>query len=208
MSDRLVLLLDGGLVTKKLQEQTGRFPTAAEVQGFTRVLLAKPPICEMALLRIYFYDADPYDGRSTNPIDGSIIDFRHTDRFRESSALLSGLELKPHFAVRRGSLILTGWRLGARASENLKAKATAKATLEARDIVPDVKQKGVDLKIGLDIAWISLKRLADCIVLVTADSDFVPAMKFARREGLRVYLDTLGHSHVNRDLRVHADLVL
>jgi uncharacterized LabA/DUF88 family protein len=53
-----------------------------------------------------------------------------------------------------------------------------------------------------------LRRLAECIVLVTADSDFVPAMKFARREGLWVYLEAMGHPYVAHQLRVHADLVL
>jgi len=40
------------------------------------------------------------------------------------------------------------------------------------------------------------------------DSDLVSAMKFARREGLRVYLDTLGSHHVRPELKVHADRVL
>jgi uncharacterized LabA/DUF88 family protein len=70
-----------------------------------------------------------------------------------------------------------------------------------------MKQKGVDLRIGLDIALMSLKRLAEVIVLVTGDSDLVPAMKFARKEGVRVYLEAMGHA-VRRELRVHADFVL
>lgn len=68
-------------------------------------------------------------------------------------------------------------------------------------------QKGVDIRIGLDIAWIAIKGLADVLVLVTGDSDFVPAMKFARKEGLRVYLDAMGHG-IRRELKAHADLVL
>ncbi len=47
------------------------------------------------------------------------------------------------------------------------------------------------MRIGLDIAWLSLKRIVDAVVLVTGDSDFVPAMKFARKEGIRVYLEAL-----------------
>jgi len=39
------------------------------------------------------------------------------------------------------------------------------------------------------------------------DADFVPALKFARKEGLRVYLETLGHS-VRRELKAHADVIL
>lgn len=59
----------------------------------------------------------------------------------------------------------------------------------------------------VDIASIALKRLASMVVLVTGDSDFVPAMKFARREGLRVVLDSLGRS-VRPELKLHADRVI
>ena len=68
-------------------------------------------------------------------------------------------------------------------------------------------QKGVDIRIGLDIAWISLKRVVDAIVLVTGDSDFVAVMKFARKEGLKVILSPMGHS-VRRELKAHADLII
>jgi uncharacterized LabA/DUF88 family protein len=44
------------------------------------------------------------------------------------------------------------------------------------------------------------------IVVVTGDSDLIPAFKFARREGIRVHLDCLGHG-VRRELKVHADVV-
>ena len=49
------------------------------------------------------------------------------------------------------------------------------------------------------------KRFVERIVLVTADSDFIPAMKFARREGVQVTLVTMGHMLVKRELKVHAD---
>jgi uncharacterized LabA/DUF88 family protein len=45
------------------------------------------------------------------------------------------------------------------------------------------------------------------VVVVTGDSDFVPAFKFARREGVKVILETMGHN-VRTELRAHSDLVL
>jgi len=66
------------------------------------------------------------------------------------------------------------------------------------------KQKGVDMRMGLDIASITLKKLADTIVLVSGDSDFVPAAKLARREGMELILDPLWQS-VNDDLFEHID---
>ena len=61
------------------------------------------------------------------------------------------------------------------------------------------------MRIGLDIAALTLKKIAQIIVLVSGDSDFVPAMKFARREGAQLYLVTLGHG-VRDSMLDHADL--
>lgn len=68
----------------------------------------------------------------------------------------------------------------------------------------DLRQKGVDMRIGLDIASITLKRLASTVVLVAGDADFVPAAKLARREGVQFILDPLWQS-VADDLFEHID---
>ena len=67
-----------------------------------------------------------------------------------------------------------------------------------------LKQKGVDMRIGVDIASITLKKQASTIVLVSGDSDFVPAAKLARREGMEFILDPLWQK-VNDDLYEHID---
>ena len=48
------------------------------------------------------------------------------------------------------------------------------------------------MRIGLDVAALALKRLVGAVVLVSGDADMVPALRFARREGLRTYLHTMG----------------
>ncbi len=68
----------------------------------------------------------------------------------------------------------------------------------------DLRQKGVDMRIGLDIASITLKRLASTVILIAGDADFVPAAKLARREGLQFILDPLWQS-VSDDLFEHID---
>jgi predicted TIM-barrel fold metal-dependent hydrolase len=57
------------------------------------------------------------------------------------------------------------------------------------------------------IARLALRGLVDTLVVVTGDSDLIPAFEFARREGVRVLLDPLG-APVRRELRTHADAVL
>lgn len=67
-----------------------------------------------------------------------------------------------------------------------------------------LRQKGVDMRIGIDIAAVALKRQADTIVLVSGDSDFVPAAKLARREGVDFILDPMWQQ-INDDLYEHID---
>jgi uncharacterized LabA/DUF88 family protein len=75
------------------------------------------------------------------------------------------------------------------------------------DVSIDLRQKGVDMRIGLDIASMTLRRHVDTIILVTGDSDFVPAAKFARREGVEFLIDPLWHT-VSDELLEHADGVV
>ena len=72
------------------------------------------------------------------------------------------------------------------------------------DFAAALRQKGVDMRIGLDIAAITLKRQAEIVVLVAGDADFVPAAKLARREGMQFILDPLWQN-VSRDLFEHID---
>ena len=88
--------------------------------------------------------------------------------------------------------------------QNLTASPRA---LEANDLIPNISQKGVDLRMGLDIARISLQKLAEIVVVASGDSDLIPAFKFARREGMQVYLHRMDHG-VRRDLKAHADIVI
>ncbi len=70
--------------------------------------------------------------------------------------------------------------------------------------MPNFQQKGVDIKIGIDIIHLAYKKLVDQIVLITGDSDFVPAAKVARTEGIDVILDSMG-SKVTDKLAEHVD---
>jgi uncharacterized LabA/DUF88 family protein len=72
------------------------------------------------------------------------------------------------------------------------------------DVNIELRQKGVDMRIGLDIASMALKQQLDTIVLVTGDSDFVPAVKLARREGVEVLIDPLWQ-RVGDKLAEHVD---
>lgn len=76
--------------------------------------------------------------------------------------------------------------------------------LKEEHFVLDIKQKGVDMKIGIDIASLAYKKQVDRIILIAGDSDFVPASKLARREGIDFVLDPMWN-HINPDLFEHID---
>jgi len=205
MPSKVALLLDGGFVKKKLRQRQEQFATATDITSLCTEILAKPRLEKSELFRIFYYDAPPYEGDGENPISREVTRFSTTLQAKQNRALLDSLELQEDFAVRRGELMLSGWKLGSQALRSLRKGGPRE--IHGKDLVPDLSQKGVDLRIGLDIASLSVKRIVDILVLVTGDSDLVPAIKFARKEGLRVYLECLGHG-VRRDLKAHADVVL
>lgn len=60
------------------------------------------------------------------------------------------------------------------------------------------------MKIGLDIASLAYKQIVQKIILIAGDSDFVPASKFARREGIEFILDPM-RKEIRADLMEHID---
>jgi uncharacterized LabA/DUF88 family protein len=78
------------------------------------------------------------------------------------------------------------------------------SSLDGGTVSLGLHQKGVDMRIGIDIASLTLKQQVDTIILVAGDSDFVPAAKMARREGIEFILDPLWQE-VSADLFEHID---
>ena len=74
------------------------------------------------------------------------------------------------------------------------------------DVRPLIQQKAVDMKMGIDIALIATKKIADLLIIIAGDSDIVPALKLARREGMQVCLDPL-RNPIRPELSEHVDFI-
>jgi uncharacterized LabA/DUF88 family protein len=99
---------------------------------------------------------------------------------------------------------LAHWQLR---QDSLKALISGRrnwASLCDEDFRLDLRQKGVDMRIGLDIASLAYKRQINQLILISGDSDFVPAAKLARREGIDFVLDPMW-STIRPDLHEHID---
>ncbi len=204
---RYAILLDGGFVTKKLQAHHQRPATADDVVAVCDRIKMAAEVADYDLLRIYYYDAWPSDETVKLPISTNPHNLANTTRFRQAQSLYDQLVLKPSFALRMGEVRLSPyhWKLKPRSISALKQQPRA---LADNDFALDIGQKGVDLRIGLDMARLALRETVHAVVVVTGDSDFVPAFRFVRREGVKVILDTLGHKNVRPILKQHADFVL
>ena len=204
--ERFAVLLDGEYVKKTLWKRSKRDPDSSAVMSEVKRIRATGDLAQRDLYRVFYYTADPLAAKAMNPLTRETVDFGATPVHQRNTRLIDQLENQRDVAVRRGTLAHQGWEIGKSAMRALTLGQ--KQSIEAADLVPKIVQKGVDVRIGLDIASLSLKRLVNLIVLVTGDADLVPAMKFARREGVRLYLDTLGAKHVRAELKVHADVIL
>lgn len=160
---------------------------------------------ERELYRIFYYDCHPLSKKIYHPLLKRDIDFSQSKLHTWMQVFFDSLLKKRKVALRLG-------RLAEQASYTLRADSTRAlldgsitlSDLQNKDFTFDSRQKGVDMRIGLDIASMAYKKQVEQIILIAGDSDFVPAAKLARREGLDVILDHMGN-HINADLHEHVD---
>lgn len=183
--------------------------------------------------RLFYYDAEPYTGQPYHPLYNRQIAFAQTDEAIFRRELFDQIKRKRKFALRLGTLtkeadwspynrhmkaLLKIWHVAPAlytaifedgdkerlATTDVERALRAWMELVESDVRLPLRQKGVDMKIGLDIASMTLKHQIDTIVLVTGDSDFIPAAKVARREGVEFILDPMWQS-VEGGLMEHID---
>ena len=122
------------------------------------------------------------------------------------SDFLNELKKKRKLAVRLGKLAeeQAYYTIRPNIVKKLCTGSLTFADLTEADFCVEIDQKGVDMKIGLDIASLAYKKQVEQIILISGDSNFVSAAKLARREGIDFILDPLG-APIKPDLFEHID---
>lgn len=184
---KAAILVDGEWFRRSLEiALRGQLP-----HGVTAEVLYKNSLLALAsdeeLFRLFFYDCPPYQGKETNPIDKSTIDFKSTKAFQSRNLFLSQLKAKDFVALRLGHARSRGWTLRDGYIRNA-IKGPTPSSVQAGDVFLALEQKGVDMRIGIDVATLALKRIVERVILLSGDTDMIPAMKLARREGVQVVL--------------------
>ncbi|MDD7593062.1 MAG: NYN domain-containing protein [Peptoniphilaceae bacterium] len=162
--------------------------------------------CYAELYRIFYYDCPPLSKQVFHPLYQRSFDFSKSKQYIWMNKFLEELTKKRKVALRLGQLSDYDNHYSLR-YETLKKLMNGSITvqdLKESDFVFETRQKGVDMKIGVDITSLAYKKQVDQIVLIAGDSDFVPAAKLARREGIDFILDALGRP-IKHDLFEHID---
>ncbi len=210
--ERVAVMVDGSFYLKRYRSLFGRCPDfkvddycqAAKVfQKLTNAHVQQKR--GEWLYRIFYYDCRPLQKKVHNPISKKLIDFSITTTAKFRHGFFEQLKKQRKVALRLGEVKdNNAWMISRSKTKDLLAGRISLEALKDTDISFDIKQKGVDMRIGLDISALAYKRLVDRIVLIAGDSDFVPAAKVARREGIDFVLDPMWN-HIGDDLFEHID---
>ena len=196
MKKKTAILVDGGFFLKRYKsihkvKQLNPERTAKDLWEMCLKHLIQTKE-EYDLYRIFYYDCLPYSKKQHNPLTGKSIDFSKTEQYKFQYLFFEELKKKRKIALRLGVLEdRKRWIIKPSITKDLLSKKIGIEDLTEDDVQFDFNQKMVDIKIGLDIASITLKKQVDQIILISGDSDFVPAAKLARREGIDFLLDPM-----------------
>lgn len=129
------------------------------------------------LFRAYYYNCLPFQG--THPSQ------QESERYGKARRFLDALDRLPRFEVRLG-------RLAARGVDPQTGKTI-------------FQQKRVDIMLGVDLVLLAAKGRIHRAALFTGDSDFIPAVKAAKNEGVHVHLFHGNKAEVHDEIWTAAD---
>lgn len=138
---RIAVLIDGGHL-RVLVKRAGHQYNPDYIEKIAHACVG----ADETLVRALYYDCAPYSGTVKLPVSNAEFTFDGSDSW------LNRLATKDLFAVRRGVLKFRGW--------TPKSTPVPPSALSDDHFKPNFEQKGVDMRIGLDVANFSAMRSA------------------------------------------------
>mgnify|MGYP002623009487 CR=1 FL=1 len=195
---RTAILVDGGFFRRRVRSLCGEHSpeeTADALISYCRRHLREHGKTH-DLYRIFYYDCPPAGNQVFHPLTGHSVNLKNHETYKWMTAFLNCMKKKRKVALRLGILDTdnTVYTLNYSAVKKLCNGSLTVSELTEKDFVLTVSQKGVDMKIGVDISTLSYNHLVDQIVIIGNDRDYIPAIKLARTAGVDVVLDILGEN--------------
>ena len=216
---KTAILVDGGYYLKRANRLWGDSVAPEErarelheyaLRHITQKREAKIEDERRSLYRIFFYDCPPIQNVNVwQPWDGKNHCFNAKDPvYAWKTRFFECLSAMRKVAMRMGQVTVGGlhYAMNERAINDVVSGRRAVQSLKKSDYrLVGLKQSGVDMRIGIDVASMADDHIVSQIVLIAGDSDFVPAIKYARRRGIDFLVDPMGNKHVRSDLAEESD---
>jgi uncharacterized LabA/DUF88 family protein len=171
--DRTAVFLDGGYLSK-LTKEVFKCPDGRPRKiDFASLAHSLAKERGAELLRCYYYHCPPY--QSQYPTDDEKQRQRSYDQFTYNLRKVRQLQL------REGRL---------RRIYDAEGK-------------PDFIQKGVDVLLAIDMVKLAMKGAIQKVILVACDSDFIPAIRALKEEGVMTHI----YYYPDKDVGFSQDLV-
>ena len=207
---KTAILVDGGFYRKRAAHLWGKKTAeerAKELSAYCHAHMQdRDGNASRELYRIFYYDCKPIGRRSIyHPLTKRNVDLDKSETYTWTLTFLEELKKRRKFALRLGELSNQAcYNLRPDVTKKLLAGTRTLDSLTEEDFMFVAQQKGVDMRIGIDISSLAFKKQVDQIILIAGDSDFVPAAKLARREGIDFILDPMW-ADIKEDLFEHID---
>lgn len=210
--DSVAILVDGGFFTRRAKNLWGDRPAKEMAEILHQYCMHHlrhhegDRFVRDSLYRIFYYDCPPMERNVYHPLLKKDKSMKKEPLYAWMTEFQDELRNKRKVALRMGRLSDNG--LGYTLPIDI-VKKLCNGTLQIADLKEEdfrltVQQKGVDMRIGIDIASMAYKKQVSKMILIAGDSDFVPAAKLARREGVDFVLNPMG-GNISSDLREHID---
>ena len=210
--DTVAILVDGGFYLRRAKSLLGDLSAEESAEALHDYCMRHLNHKENGywvrdnLYRIFYYDCPPMDRNVYHPLLKRDKSMKKEPLYTWMTAFQNELRNKRKVALRMGRLSDNGigYVFAVDTVKKLCSGTLLVSDLSESDFVLATKQKGVDMRIGLDIASMAYKHQVTKMILIAGDSDFVPAAKLARREGIDFVLNPMG-AKINPDLNEHID---
>lgn len=171
--DKSAVFLDGGYLTKLTKYVFIKEDGKPSKPDFGCLGKKLSEERSAELLRTYYYQCPPY--QSSYPTQDEKYRKKQHDTFTYN------LKQIKQFQLREGRLLKTFDESGK----------------------PDFIQKGVDVLLAIDMVRLALKGAIQKVILVASDSDFIPAVRAIKEEGVMVHI----YYYNNREFSFSRELV-
>ena len=154
------ILVDGGFYKKRAKYLFGDKPPQKRAEELYQYCLRHIHKQKSELYRIFYYDCPPSTKTIQHPITQKSVNLGKSDLYAWTMEFFEELKHQRKMALRMGEILEStlGYVLKKESAKKLFKRTISLDDLTDDDFELDIQQKGVDMKIGLDIASLAYKR--------------------------------------------------